>query len=107
MLRCSVFKIILLGTYMSERMKKHRQKLADQGLKVVELALSKQILHDFQILADYHGMHRSVFMSSFIGDICSSDDFKYFVIRHIKIKNPVSDSLRDKFRDDYTDYTLS
>jgi hypothetical protein len=91
---------------MSERVKKYRQKIADQGFQVVEVILSKEIVHSLQILADSHGVHRSKYISTFFTNMCSTDEYKYYVFSRTQLKNSVIDDIRDKHKPEFTDYTL-
>lgn len=91
---------------MSDRVKRHRQKIADQGLKVVELTLPKELVHHFQILADYYHTHRSEFMSKFMIEACSDISFKSHVMACLITDTSKQNFSHDKHKAEFTDYTL-
>lgn len=88
---------------MSDRVKRHREKIDDLGFKTIELQLDKNLIHKFELLARYHHLHRNQYIGLFLTDICNRPFFKELV----NVAQSHNLPLESKHKAEFTDYTLS
>lgn len=89
------------------RVVKHRQKIADQGLKVVEVALPKKVVKMFDELARVSGTSRTAFMSKMLTFQFDNKDFEQSYLRAIYERKEMNKEIIARHSKEFTDYTLS
>jgi hypothetical protein len=60
---------------MSDRMRKRRGKLSEQGMQVVEIIISKELVSKFNIVSKYHGVSRSSYLGATVEAMHSTPEF--------------------------------
>lgn len=101
----------LLGVFMSskDRVQRHREKMAQNGLKVIEIALPHELLKMFEIEARFRGLSRSSFISTMISLQYNSEDYRSHIanIVHSTSQKRENNKYYDKHGKEFTNYTLS